>query len=309
MIIIDTGSTDQTIEICKRFGAKIYSYTWCDDFSLARNYGLNQCKKDWILWLDADEELDITHSSKIVNFLKTTSAKVIMLPVLNYFGSSIENINKNDYHIHYQPRLFKNHLNIKFENSIHETLNYPSQLTKADFSTLEVPIHHYGYIDENVKQKNKSIRNLNLLKKELNKEQNNPWIKFYIANELNSLKKYELAFIFLNESIKQFIFQQIKPPALLYKLKYDILVNTKNWNGAWPSIEKAIMLYPDYVDLHFYKGIILYNIEKYNEAISAFKKCLELGDKNSNYLILNGVGSFRAKQYINLCLEKLHKKN
>src|SRR5699024_46791 len=95
----------------------------------------------------------------------------------------------------------------------------------------------------------------------------------------------------------------IFPPSLLYKLKYDILIKTKNWHGAWPSIDKALELYPDYVDLHYYKGLILMHLKKYNEALVAFATCLELGDTESNYLVLNGTGSFKAKKYYNRCLE------
>src|SRR5690348_3827247 len=59
IIIVDTGSTDQTTEIAEKFGAKILRYQWNDDFSSARNYSLKNAKCDWILILDADEELDI----------------------------------------------------------------------------------------------------------------------------------------------------------------------------------------------------------------------------------------------------------
>jgi glycosyltransferase involved in cell wall biosynthesis len=55
--VVDTGSEDQTIAIAKRFGSTVYEFDWCDDFSAARNYALDQLTTDFILVLDADERL------------------------------------------------------------------------------------------------------------------------------------------------------------------------------------------------------------------------------------------------------------
>lgn len=59
IVIVDTGSTDNTVEICKRYGAKVYHFNWIDDFSAARNEALSHCTCDWILWLDADDVLPL----------------------------------------------------------------------------------------------------------------------------------------------------------------------------------------------------------------------------------------------------------
>ena len=57
IVVVDTGSTDRTVEIAREFGAEIYSFAWCDDFAAARNAALEHATGDWILMLDADEEL------------------------------------------------------------------------------------------------------------------------------------------------------------------------------------------------------------------------------------------------------------
>src|ERR1039458_754836 len=57
IVVADTGSTDNTLRIAGDFGAKIFNFVWIDDFSAARNFSISHATKDWILWLDADEEL------------------------------------------------------------------------------------------------------------------------------------------------------------------------------------------------------------------------------------------------------------
>ncbi len=89
-------------------------------------------------------------------------------------------------------------------------------------------------------------------------------------------------------------------------MKYDILIKTNSIDQALPGIEKALLLYPDYVDLHFYKGLILIQQSDYQAAKACFEKCLELGEDHPNYLILKGVGSFRAEHYEKICTEKLN---
>ena len=69
-IVVDTGSTDRTVELAKKAGAKIFSFPWTDDFAAAKNYALEQAKGDWIAFLDADEYLMPEDAKKLYNVLK-----------------------------------------------------------------------------------------------------------------------------------------------------------------------------------------------------------------------------------------------
>lgn len=304
IIIVDTGSSDQTVEICEDHGAKVYSYKWKNDFADARNYGLSLSTGDWILWLDADEELDASTKLKIPEALANTNAHLLSLPVLNYYGKSTP-VDKNNAYLIHQLRLFRNNKDITFHNRIHETPLLTPDITVKDIESISVPIHHYGYLQDIVDMKQKGQRNIELLEQELSDSTHSPWVEYHLASEFYRQGQYQQAFYFVNQSILLFLQQSQKPPSLLYKLKYAILIETNSLDGAWPSIEKAILLYPDYVDLYFYKGYILYKMENYTEALQAFEKCLELGDHHTEHLILKGSGSFKAWRYKGMCLEQL----
>lgn len=304
IIIVDTGSTDDTIAICETFNAKILNFKWNNSFAEARNFGLKQAKGDWILWLDADEEIDIEDGKKLKKCLKKfKNEKLLSVHLINYIGKE-KNINQTFQIAH--TRLFKNHLGFKFNQNVHEILNAEEVLGEIqEIKMIPIKIYHYGYLDSEVLNKNKSIRNLNLLLEELKVEKHSPWIEYHLASEYYRLEKYEESFEYINKSIKGFINDKKLPPSLLYKLKYSILLCLGSIEGAWPSINSAIKLYPDYVDLYFFKGIILFYRKQYEEALSAFDQCIKMGDTNLKHLTLKGVGGHMALFYKGACLESM----
>lgn len=307
MIIVDTGSTDRTVEICKSFGAQILTFPWNGSFSDARNYGLERATGDWILWLDADEVLDASDAKKLREILEDEGL-LLNVHLINYYGDSPDP-NKTFDIAH--TRLFQNHKGFKFNNKIHEMLNANEIIAKFNedptIKTVPIKVYHYGYLDPVNKEKKKSERNIGMLKDELKQKDYSPWIEYHIASEYYRLKNYKEAFDYVNRSIMGFLKQLKTPPSLLYRLKYSILISSGSIEGAWPGIERAVTLYPDYVDLHFYKGIILLVKDLFNEALEVFDLCLEMGEENLQHLTLKGVGSFQALYYKGCCLEKLGK--
>lgn len=305
IIIVDTGSKDRTVEICQSFGANVYEFPWNKSFSDARNFGLERATGDWILWLDADEEMDSADVYKLRDILYSDE-DILSIHLINYYGERPEP--DKTFEIAH-TRLFRNHKGFKFMNKIHEMLNVEEVLTVPEeglvIKTVSIKLHHYGYMDAVSENKKKFERNLSMLKDELKQKDHNPWIHYHIASEYYRVKEFSKAFHHVNSSIKDFLKLLQTPPSLLYRLKYSILISSGSIDGAWPSIEKVLILYPDYVDLHFYKGLILYLKDMFKEALKTFDHCLEMGEDNLQHLTLKGVGSFQALHYKGCCLEKL----
>nr|WP_313897568.1 glycosyltransferase [Bacillus cereus group sp. BfR-BA-01331] len=305
IIIVDTGSTDKTVEICETFNAKIFRFEWNNSFSDARNFSLKQATGDWILWLDADEEMDLEDKKQLKDFLaQSEEEKILSIHLINYIGEQ-KDIHQT-FHIAH-TRLFKNKEGFKFIYNIHEALNVEEVLGEIkEIKVLPIKVYHYGYLDSEVINKKKLARNLTLLKEELKEENHSPWIEYHIASEYYREKKYVEAFEYVNKSIANFIKDKRLPPSLLYKLKYSTLLSLGSIEGAWPGIDSAIRLYPDYVDLHFFKGVILFLKEQYNEALKVFESCIKMGDKNLKHLTLHGVGGHIAWFYKGACFEKMN---
>ncbi|TQR46795.1 glycosyltransferase [Paenibacillus popilliae] len=306
IIVVDTGSTDRTIEICQEFGATVLRHEWQDHFSLARNYGLEQASGEWIMWMDADEEMDVDDRQTMKNLLPTLDKDIYSIHLVNYIGATVQA--NESFHIAH-ARLFRNHKGFKFQFSIHETLNVHEVLPDQDESqidTLPVKVYHYGYLNDVTYAKNKSERNITLLLKAIEAKEPNPWLEYHLASEYSRMKQYDFAFKYVNWSIVRFLSEGLTPPSLVYKLKYSILLETGSIEGAWPAIDKVLVLYPDYVDLHLYKGVILHQLGKHEQALETFDHCIALGDKQLNHLTLHGSATFHAYYYKGQCYEQLN---
>ncbi len=160
IVVLDTGSTDRTVEIAREHGAEVHSLAWADDFSAARNAALEHATGDWILMLDADEELPVAQHAKLLADLKNSNVVAFRLPLVN---CGQENEGRS-----FIPRLFRNLPGAYYYGRIHEQL-FQSFLPSAKKWGLKTALgtaelFHHGYSKEMVRDRNKVERNLNLLR-------------------------------------------------------------------------------------------------------------------------------------------------
>lgn len=170
IIIVDTGSEDNTKEKIKKYNAKIYDFTWRDDFAAARNFAFSKASMDYILWLDADDVLEKKDQDKLKLLKKNINRKVDVVSML-YVLSADEN-NKPLVSLR-RNRLVKREKNFLWIGKVHEYLDVHGNIMQAD-----IAIRH-------LKDKEYTDRNLKIFRKmEINKEEFSPRDLFYYGNEL-----------------------------------------------------------------------------------------------------------------------------
>lgn len=186
IIIVDTGSTDRTIEIAKKFDAKIFEYKWNNDFSAARNFGLEKATNELILYLDADEKLT-SDSQKELNDLK----KRILTKAYNCKIININNHTNRPSVMNY-PRIFPNLNSIRFEGKIHEQIIFSLNKNHIEIQQSDIEIIHSGYDLSEDDLKKKALRNLDILREDFAVNQSS-YNAFQIAQTYNILENEEEA--------------------------------------------------------------------------------------------------------------------
>ena len=189
IIVVDTGSTDETISIAKKWGAKVLSIKWQDDFATARNAALAQATGEWILFLDADEYFSAETAANLRNVVQEQSeANLLMLYMDNidcHTGESLLNF--------YAPRLYRRIDGLHYVGRIHEQLRWNDRLLEpvVFVNPTRLSLVHTGYSPE--LSKIKAQRNLKMLLAEI-KESKTPEIFYmYLAETYDGLEQPDKA--------------------------------------------------------------------------------------------------------------------
>jgi tetratricopeptide (TPR) repeat protein len=273
LIIVDTGSSDQTVNIAKKFTNNVYDFQWCDDFAQARNFSISKATKKYIFQLDADE----IFNTEIVDELKDLLVKEN--PVL--VNTTIKEFTSSDSFymaIGNNPRLFLNRSDIKYYRPYHEMvtkdckkISHEENLKIINFNKIVTT--HYGYDYGSILQKYQ--RGIDIMSKWIESNSNDDYILTKLADSYMNIgdlnKAYELSKKAYNINSKSkdniFVYANILLQQDKNKEVIDILSKIKNKN---------------FYDEFFYNflGSAYFNSKNYNKAKKNFLKAIE---KNQNY--------------------------
>ncbi len=145
IIIVDTGSTDDTKKIAKRYTNRIYDFQWVDDFSAARNFAFSKATQEYIYTADADEVLDEENRQK---FFKL---KELLLPEIDLvqmkYGNQLSNGTVYNFDEEYRPKLFKRLRPFVWEEPIHEQVRLSPVLYDSDIVVRHEPEENHSARD------------------------------------------------------------------------------------------------------------------------------------------------------------------
>ena len=279
-IVVDTGSTDKTVEIAEEMGAKVYHFKWIDDFSAAKNYAIEQATGNWIAFLDADEYMESKDAGKLIEKLneieKAKNITVLRTPMLDLDDDG----NTSEVFLH--TRIYRNKKDIRYFGRIHETLAVYGESFIAD----DISIIHTGYTEAEHKEKNKTDRNIKLLRKELENNPNEILVKAYLADSLKSKvtldekegkkpdKKEEKEAL---ELFKEVIESKEQIPEFLIKKAYIYHIG-KVWKDEEKASQREELCkegnkrFPDDLDLGYYYSVVLNESRKFKEAWDVLKR-------------------------------------
>lgn len=270
IVVVDTGSTDDTIEIAQKFGAKVGHFAWTNDFSAARNESLCLATGNWILWIDADEEL------------APGAARAILQATLRpqYSGFSLEIVNFTDDReggnefVHWPIRLFRNLPGVKFTEKIHEQVMPSLASYELPWARLDGGrILHHGYRPQQVEEKGKVERTIGMLESAVRDSPDDYFQWFNLANALVVAKRFVEA-----EHAARTCIRRVEPGNAMGALSYQLLTTALNQqNKSAMSLEVC-----DQADEAGFGGILneferataLLRENRFAEALVAVDKCM-----------------------------------
>ena len=182
IVVVDTGSSDRSVEIARSRGAKVSFFPWTGSFSEARNESIRQARGDWIAILDADERFVSPEPERIREHLVPSAKHPYQALMLNVVNRQLDG---SATHSFFSPRIFPRHENLGYEGRIHNNFGaLDGSDPPFDFiRCFGLEIDHLGYDPVIYKKKEKLARNLELLERAAADEPEIPRYRFYLGRE------------------------------------------------------------------------------------------------------------------------------
>lgn len=291
IIVVDTGSVDQTKLVAERAGAKVVSLEWQGNFSIARNASLDLATGDWILFLDADEALE-PGSGDALRYITEDKHEGYFIKIINLIGAvgSIETCPDLVF------RLFRNNPQYRFRGAIHEQIVdvILEKNKQATFQVAEnVSIKHYGYLNQQIIEKDKKNRNLAIIKTELENDPDNKTLCYHYGVELFRADRFAEAAEELTKTANT-----VDPGVIYYPklLRYIALAHygARKYDLALEAINLGLRFFPSYADLHYYGGLIHLEQKNFAGAYESFQRALSMPEQPAYYAPFAGSRGFRA---------------
>ena len=266
IIVVDTGSTDRTVEIARKYGAKVYHHAWENSFSKARNYSLKYATCDWILILDADEEIERRDARKLREAIKDNDVNVINLPVFYKPKGG------KDLSVSSSERIFKNHLGFYYEGIVHNSLKH-----SGPDKNVNIRLNHYGYHQGEEQMEKKFKRTATLLREQIKDDPENPVPHHYLAISCLDRQMHDECIREALEAIRLFELQNsnLQLRLLAYRTVSVAFYRKQDLTNAEIYALKAIDFHPDYLDANCILSSIYFLRKEYDKCAEATKKYLK----------------------------------
>lgn len=283
IVVVDTGSTDNTVEMCKEFTDKIYYFEWINDFSAARNYAAEKASHDWILCIDSDEFVTEWDEKELQEHIRTK---------LNIIGNIIQSntcgFGQKKYLSNDQASRLYNKSFYFFNRPIHEQLEPFSANTGHHYTLLKITVRHMSYAGTPQELQKKAQRNIDLLKKELIKAPHDPYTLFQLGQSYYMIEDFKSALYYYDLGLAEDVDPRLGYVHTMVTSYGYTLLELKQYQKAL-ELEGIYDVFGDRADFVFLMGLIYLNNALFDDAVAQFKKATTF-----SYATVDGANSYRA---------------
>jgi glycosyltransferase involved in cell wall biosynthesis len=267
--IIDTGSTDKTVETAKKYTDRVFFFDWINDFSAARNFSFSKATKDYIMWLDADDIIDRKNLEKLLRLKKSFKGSADCI-TLNYI------INTDDEGkpslMALRERIVKNNAGYTWQRPIHEQLKGSGKVINWDAAVTHTKKRDNSFIN----------RNMTILEKIVDSPDCTPLDNYYYGILLNGQKRYKEAVDQLNLFIKNNKDSSFTGIDAFITI-YNAYIALGDYENAYKVLAENEYVNRDKSEYYCLLGFFIMNFLKdYNLAVTYFEKALKCTGKEAD---------------------------
>jgi GT2 family glycosyltransferase/Tfp pilus assembly protein PilF len=276
LVIVDTGSEDDSVAIAKRYTDKVYSHPWNNDFAAMRNITINYASGKWIFVLDGDEVIE--NPEEFINFFKSGNDRKFNTGIIRMKNYTTENETK--YTLALIPRLFKKDKDFGYIGAIHEQAKLKEPVCYLDANVL-----HYGYNSADTElMERKFSRNIQILKNELKKDPENIYYWFQIAQSYAAHGDNEEA-LSADLMAYEFAKRQEKLSDNMYIYTHLALVyfSSKKYDELEKICLEALAIKDGYIDFYYFLAKAQQQLLKNMEAINSYHVYLDMVNHYESY--------------------------
>ncbi len=293
MVIVDTGSVDATIEIARSFGAKVIEREWTGSFGEARNVAFDAAGGDWTLVLDADELLVAEDVGLLRSLTGRTWREAFYVAETNYTGD----LEAGSAVTHDTLRVFRNRPQYRYRGRLHEQIagTLPAYLPERTEYT-NVRIEHYGYLGAVRDSREKSRRNIELLRMQQAESPPTAFLHYNLGAEhavagdpRAALQEFERAWELLEADPDAKTVQFA--PALANRLVRSLRACGRLQESI-ARAQLALERFPGFTDLVLEQASAHASLEDWERAIELYEQCIAMGDAPRRYTATVGCGSY-----------------
>lgn len=286
IVVVDTGSTDDSIKIANKNGAKVFNFEWVNDFSAAKNFAAACATNDWVLSVDADEEIVEAKADVLKDFIKNP-LNIGAITLVEMLDSSHNKI----------ARLY-NKTKCNYTGIIHE---YITAMGSETTTILPVPIQmrHHGYLPQFGRTENKLKRNEELLISALKNDPNDPYILFQLGKSyFCANRNLEKACDYFEKALSQNPNPKLEYVYNLVECYGYALINTNKAAEAMKLRSRFLVLYNNIVQFRFLSAHIFQSNAMFIEAVECYETCI--GAEGDDF---KGITSYLSYYNIGVILE------
>jgi GT2 family glycosyltransferase/tetratricopeptide (TPR) repeat protein/SAM-dependent methyltransferase len=294
MVVVDTGSQDETAAIAAELGARVFHFPWCDSFARARNESLRHAHGRWVFWMDADDVIDEANGRKLRELLGREHEPATLGYVMQVHCPGPGEEGQADVTVVDHVKLFRNDEALRFEGRIHEQILPAIRRAGGEVAWTDIHVVHAGYDHSPEGQEKKLKRDLHLLNLELAEQPNHPFTLFNLGMTHADQGEHARAATFLRRSI-----EQAGPGESHLRKAYALLVacyaELGEHGAAGATCERALELFPRDEELRFRQAMLLHSHGALAEAARAYEELLTNPDERHFSSVDQGIRGFKTR--------------